>query len=129
MKHPPTNQNRRRVLRRLRERAASEEDPDKLKLIAVQILGVVKKKRSQPSRGSALAVRNLRRKLKLSQAQLGKQLACSAMAVSRWERDVLKPPTRCLLEMGKMAGSSQGWVFWHIAGITIKDVRAMLPRQ
>lgn len=130
MKYPQTNQNSEHVLRQLRKRAAREEDSEKLKLIAVEILGVVKKKRRfQPSHGWALAVRSLRSKLKLSQAQLGKQLDCSAMTVSRWERSLQTPPTRCLLEMGKMAGSLQGWVFWNMAGITIKEVRAMLPAE
>ena len=114
------------ALRRLRRQAASENDPEKLKIIAAQILRVLKKDPPPPPHPCAQQVRELRKKLKLSQMQLATKLNYSAMTISRWERGPQEPPTRCLIEMGKLAGPSQGWAFWKMAGITIEDVRAML---
>jgi len=73
-------------------------------------------------------IKRLRKSLKLSQDQFGRRLNCSAMAVSRWERGQ-RPPTACLLAMGKIAGPPRGWYFWNVAGITIKDVRVMLEKH
>jgi DNA-binding transcriptional regulator YiaG len=73
-------------------------------------------------------IKRLRKSLDLSQDQFGRRLNCSAMAVSRWERGQ-RPPTACLLAMGKIAGPPSGWYFWNIAGITIKDVRIMLEKH
>ncbi len=71
-------------------------------------------------------VRALRLKLRLSQAELGKKLDCTSMSVSRWERGEQKPPTGCLLALGKMVGPPAGWFFWNEAGITTRDARRML---
>jgi DNA-binding transcriptional regulator YiaG len=73
-------------------------------------------------------ITRLRKSLNLSQDQFGRRLNCSAMAVSRWERGQ-RPPTACLLAMGKIAGPPRGWYFWNVAGITIEDVRAMLEKH
>ena len=117
------------ALRRLRRQAAAENDPEKLKTIAAQILRVLKKDPPPPRRTCAQRVRELRKKLKLSQMQLATRLNYSAMAISRWERGLQEPPTRCLIEMGKLAGPKQGLAFWKMAGITIEDVRAMLNER
>ena len=113
------------ALSRLRKQAALEEDPKRLRIIAAEILRVTKKKHP-PSNPCAGTIRNLRTKLRLSQAQLAARLNCSAMAVSRWERGLQEPPTRCLLEMGIMAGRTHGWTLWNLAGITIGDARLMV---
>jgi DNA-binding XRE family transcriptional regulator len=81
---------------------------------------------SQPLPLWAKRVHALRRKLKLSQSTFGKRLNCSTMGVSRWERGIQKPPARCLIEMGKMAGPPEGWYFWKLAGLAQTDVRTML---
>lgn len=115
------------VLPRLQREAAKEKDPEKLKAIARQILREVRKHRAAPAlRPWSSALLNLRKELNLSQGQLAAKLDCSAMTVSRWERGLLNPPSGCLLELGKLAGPSKGWVFWNMAGITIEDVRMML---
>ena len=114
------------ALRRLRRQAATENNPEKLRTIAAQMLRVLKKDSPSSPHPCAQQVRELRKKLKLSQMQLATRLNYSAMAISRWERGLQEPPTRCLIEMGKMAGPKQGLAFWKMAGITIEDVRAML---
>ena len=116
--------NRARTLSRLRTAAAREKDPLKLAAIAAEILNLVKQKDPDVLPQLAQRIKRLRKSLKLSQSQFGSRLNCSAMAVCRWERGQ-RPPTACLLAMGKIAGSPGGWYFWNIAGITIKDVRAM----
>lgn len=73
-------------------------------------------------------IKNFRQKSRLSQAEFGRQLKCSPMQISRWERGLLKPPVACLIALGKLAGPSGGWLFWNMAGITVKDVRRMLAR-
>jgi DNA-binding transcriptional regulator YiaG len=117
-------------LQRLRKQAATEEDPERLTSIAAQMLRLLKKRNQPPTAQlGAGKVRSLRKKLKLSQNQFAAKLGYSAMAVSRWESGKQEPPTRCLLEMGKLAGPPQGWVFWNMAGITTEDVRAMLDKK
>ena len=105
---------------------AAETDPEKLKTIAAQILRVLKKDPPPPPHPCAQQLRELRKKLKLSQMQLATRLNGSTMAISRWERGIHEPPTRCLIEMGKMAEPKQGLAFWKMAGITIEDVHVML---
>jgi DNA-binding transcriptional regulator YiaG len=117
------------ALRRLRRQAAEEQDPEKLKAIAIQILRLLKlnKRQAQPSAQPWMqAIVALRKNLELTQAQLAAKLDCSGMAVSRWERGQQQPPNRCLLEMGKRAGKTNGWILWNLAGITIEDVRKMI---
>jgi DNA-binding transcriptional regulator YiaG len=121
-----TSKNRSAILRHLRKQAAAEEDQEKLRSIAVQVLRVLKRDDS-PSAVHPWTekVRSLRKKLRFSQTQLAAKL----MTVSRWERGRQELPTRCLVETGKLAGPSEGWAFWNMAGITIEDVRAMLNGQ
>ncbi len=73
-------------------------------------------------------IKSFRQKSGLSQAEFGKRLNCSPMQISRWERGLLKPPVACLIALGKQAGPPDGWLFWNMAGITLKDVRRMLSR-
>lgn len=81
---------------------------------------------TQPLPLWAKRVRTLRRRMGLSQSAFGKRLKCSTMGVSRWERGMQKPPVRCLLEMGKLAGPPEGWYFWKLAGLSRDDVSSML---
>jgi DNA-binding transcriptional regulator YiaG len=122
------NVNRAKTLSRLREAAAQEKDPIKLAAIAAEILKLVKQKQPDVLPQVAQRIKHLRKTLNLSQHQFGNRLNCSAMAVSRWERG-RRPPSACLLAMGKIAGPPRGWYFWNAAGITIEDVRAMNNRH
>jgi transcriptional regulator with XRE-family HTH domain len=70
----------------------------------------------------------LRETLGLSQAALAKRLNVSAMAPSRWERGVHEPPAAVFLELGKLAGKKECWYFWERAGLTRRDVSAVLER-
>ena len=114
------------LLQRLRRRAAEEEDLEKLKEIASAILRIVKTKPTIPNSPWVAPMRDLRERMNLNQSQLATRLNCSPMSISRWERGLHEPPTRRLLEMGKLAGRSKCWAFWNLAGITMEDVREML---
>ena len=118
--------NSRSTLEQLRKRVGKEQNPEELKSIALQMLRLLKKADSPYLPAGILLIRRLRAKLNLSQTDLGVKLNCSAMAISRWERGRQEVPTRCLLQLGKLAGPPDGWSFWKMAGITIQDVRAMI---
>jgi transcriptional regulator with XRE-family HTH domain len=68
----------------------------------------------------------LRKRLKLSQAELGRNLGSSAMAVSRWERGQLPGPG-VLIRLGILSGKSDCWFFWTLTGLTAHDVTQVLP--
>jgi DNA-binding XRE family transcriptional regulator len=74
-------------------------------------------------------VQALRKKLNLTQAEFGNRLGYSSMTVSRWERGLQKPPADCLLKMAKLAGPHSRWPFWRMAGIHLRDARAMLRHK
>ena len=63
----------------------------------------------------------------ISQSELGKQLNCSAMAVSRWERGVLEPPANIYIRLGNMTGDPECWYFWGRAGLHSGDLMRVLP--
>jgi DNA-binding transcriptional regulator YiaG len=65
----------------------------------------------------------LRAKLELSQRDFAKILDTTAMSISRWERGENLPDGRALLKMGLLAKqqSMDGWMFWHLAGVTRAD--------
>ncbi|HZR57653.1 MAG TPA: XRE family transcriptional regulator [Terriglobales bacterium] len=69
----------------------------------------------------------LRRRLKLSQSDLGKQLNSSAMAVSRWERGVQEPPANISIQLGNLTGDPECWYFWGRAGLHSEDLMRVLP--
>jgi phage repressor protein C with HTH and peptisase S24 domain len=74
------------------------------------------------------AVETLRRSLKLSQAEMGKRLETSAMAVSRWERGESQPPADAYIRLGKLAGDPLCWFFWGRTGLNTADVIRVLPK-
>ncbi len=84
---------------------------------------------STPLPAWAKQIQALRRKLHFTQAEFGEKRNYSSMTVSRWERGLQKPPTECLIVMGKIAGPRWGWFFWNIAGINPRDARAMLRKR
>lgn len=75
----------------------------------------------------ASAILNLRQRFGLSQSEFGSRLNYSAMAVSRWETGKQEPTSRCLIQIGNMAGQPECWMFWSRAGLNSSDLHKMLP--
>src|ERR1700681_2812613 len=75
----------------------------------------------------ATNILNLRKRLGLSQSGFGSMLHYSAMAVSRWETGKLEPSARCYIQLGNLAGESEGWSFWTRAGLKRSDLGNMSP--
>lgn len=77
-------------------------------------------------------IKELRKKLGFTQADLAAELGVSGMAVSRWERGVQEPPAQYYISMGNMIGSPECWIFWRFAGLRREDVQRVagepLPR-
>jgi SOS-response transcriptional repressor LexA len=69
----------------------------------------------------------LRRRLKMSQSELGKQMNSSAMAVSRWERGVQEPPANIYVQLGNLTGDPECWYYWGRAGLSSDDLMRVLP--
>src|SRR5271170_6875882 len=69
----------------------------------------------------------LRRRLQMSQSELGKQMNTSAMAVSRWERGVQEPPANIYVQLGNLTGDPECWYFWGRAGLSSDDLMRVLP--
>jgi SOS-response transcriptional repressor LexA len=69
----------------------------------------------------------LRRRLQVSQSELGKQMNSSAMAVSRWERGVQEPPASVYIQLGNLTGDPECWYFWARAGLQSEDLMRVLP--
>src|SRR5438552_3131799 len=69
----------------------------------------------------------LRRRMGISQSELGKQLNSSAMAVSRWERGVQEPPANIYIQLGNITGDPECWYFWGRAGLHSGDLMRVLP--
>ncbi|MGH9501251.1 MAG: S24 family peptidase [Terriglobales bacterium] len=76
----------------------------------------------------ARTIAALRRRLNLSQSELGRMLDTSAMAISRWERGRSQPPANAYIRLGKVAGDPLCWFFWGRAGLSTADVIRVLPR-
>jgi SOS-response transcriptional repressor LexA len=73
------------------------------------------------------AIFNLRQRLGLTQSDFGSRLHYSAMAVSRWETGKQEPTSRCLIQLGNMAGQPECWQFWARAGLKSSDLSHMFP--
>src|SRR2546421_12737054 len=80
-----------------------------------------------PNVGWASRLITLRRRMGVSQSELGKQLNSSAMAVSRWERGVQEPPANIYIQLGNITGDPECWYFWGRAGLHSGDVMGVLP--
>src|SRR6266404_7737913 len=72
-------------------------------------------------------VSELRERLQLNQTAFAHRLQISAMAVSRWERGVLEPPSHSYIEIGNLAGDPQCWYFWGRAGLHREDLMRVIP--
>jgi SOS-response transcriptional repressor LexA len=81
---------------------------------------------SNPNEWAAKIV-SLRRRLQVSQSELGKQMNSSAMAVSRWERGVQEPPASVYIQLGNLTGDPECWYFWGRAGLQSEDLMRVLP--
>src|ERR1700733_9824899 len=77
----------------------------------------------------ARQISELRERLRLNQSALGRRLQTSAMAVSRWERGVMEPPSNRYIEMGNIAGAPLCWYFWGRAGLRSEDVMKVMPTR
>ena len=75
----------------------------------------------------AARINAFRRRLSLSQSELGKRLDASAMAVSRWERGVQEPPANISIQLGNLTGDPECWYFWGRAGLHTDDLMRVLP--
>jgi len=85
-------------------------------------------KTSNPGRAEwAGRINALRRRLGLSQSELGKRLDASAMAVSRWERGIQEPPANISIQLGNLTGDPECWYFWARAGLHSDDLMRVLP--
>lgn len=76
----------------------------------------------------ARTIKDVRRKLRLSQSELGNRLETSAMAISRWERGEFEPSADAYLRLGKLVGDPLCWFFWGRAGLSTADVLRVLPK-
>src|SRR5579862_9133381 len=77
--------------------------------------------------GWAKRILVLRRRLKMSQSELGERMNASAMAVSRWERGVQEPPANVYIQLGNLTGDPECWYFWGRAGLHSDDLMRVLP--
>jgi SOS-response transcriptional repressor LexA len=82
---------------------------------------------SDPKLEWAKRILTLRRRLQISQSELGKQMNASAMAVSRWERGVQEPPANIYIQLGNLTGDPECWYFWGRAGLSSDDLMRVLP--
>src|SRR2546428_13751993 len=80
-----------------------------------------------PNVGWASRIIALRRRMGVSQSELGKQLNSSAMAVSRRERGVQEPPANIYIFLGNITGEPGGWDFWGRVGLHSGDLMRGLP--
>ena len=85
------------------------------------------KTRNTTDREWASRIIALRRRMGVSQSELGKQLNSSAMAVSRWERGAQDPPANIYIQLGNMTGDPECWYFWGRAGLHSGDLMRVLP--
>lgn len=74
-------------------------------------------------------IRDLRRKMGISQGELARKLDCSAMTISRWENGQLAPTARYYIELGKLAGKQDCWFYWGRAGLQSSDVIPVLTER
>src|SRR5271154_5299062 len=84
-------------------------------------------KPGDPKLGWAKRILVLRRRLQISQSELGKQMDASAMAVSRWERGVQEPPANVYIQLGNLTGDPECWYFWGRAGLRSEDLMRVMP--
>jgi len=84
-------------------------------------------RQENPNVGWASRLIALRRRMGVSQSELGKQLNSSAMAVSRWERGVQEPPANIYIQLGNITGDPDCWYFWGRAGLHSGDLMRVLP--
>src|SRR5256885_11815301 len=87
----------------------------------------MRKTRNTTDREWASRIVALRRRMGVSQAELGKQLNSSAMAVSRWERGAQEPPANVYIQLGNITGDPECWYFWGRAGLHSDDLMRVLP--
>ena len=75
----------------------------------------------------SVKIESLRRARKGSQADFGRGLGVSAMAISRWERGASEPSGQAYIRLGNLAGDPLCWFFWERAGLRLSDITRVLP--
>jgi len=80
-----------------------------------------------PQKDWAKSIRVLRQRLHLNQAELGRRLHYSPMAVSRWERGELEPTNRAYIELGNLADDPDCWFFWERGGLYNESLIRVMP--
>jgi transcriptional regulator with XRE-family HTH domain len=75
----------------------------------------------------AREIRELRKRLGLSQAALGQRLQYSPVAVSRWERGAKEPTAEAYIRLGHLGDGPALWSFWSRAGLRTSDIARTLP--
>jgi phage repressor protein C with HTH and peptisase S24 domain len=88
---------------------------------------VVKRKLRSDTPKWASKIEAFRHSLELSQQEFGNRLGTTAMSISRWERGEAQPPADAYIRMGNIAGDPMCWYFWEQAGLSIADVKRVLP--
>jgi transcriptional regulator with XRE-family HTH domain len=74
----------------------------------------------------AKAMEKLRDQMQLSQAGMAKRLDVTAMAISRWERGIHRPPAEIFVAYGKLAGRPTCWYYWKLIGLGRNVIREYL---
>jgi SOS-response transcriptional repressor LexA len=75
----------------------------------------------------AMAILALRQQLGMNQAAFAERFHSSSMAISRWERGVMEPPSHSYIELGNLAGDPKCWFFWERAGFRSEDLLRVMP--
>ena len=74
----------------------------------------------------ARSIAALRKRLHMTQTELGDKLSVTAMTVSRWERGLVEPTASGYIGLGNLAGAGQSWYFWRRAGLDEAQVKRSL---
>jgi len=69
----------------------------------------------------------LRSRLGESQARFAQRFAVTPMAVSHWEKGDNRPAAEIFVQLGRMAGDPDCWLFWQEVGLTKTDVARSVP--
>ncbi len=72
-------------------------------------------------------LKDLRERLKISQAELARRLKVSPVSESQWELGKNEPSERLYIELGRLVGDPECWWFWNRAGLSKEDVARVVP--
>jgi transcriptional regulator with XRE-family HTH domain len=75
----------------------------------------------------AQKIRDLRRRLGVSQAELAGRVGLSQVTISRWESGDDEPNGSGYAQLARVAGDPDCWYFWERIGVTKDDVARAMP--